>query len=159
MDQVINTLRLLSCKFLDGNSTCYFLEPEACMTKICRKKGRNIRGHGLPKKGWSADCGFCIRTWQHFNSVNFFYSKIKKRMAKFNEPCTQLWWNETVKQNTFALYINDPHLKVMNDDFLQEKHNKRLTFLVGSQILSMINWNGPHHGSILRRTVCKFAGL
>ena len=64
-----------------------------------------------------------------------------------------------IAQNTKHLYMNDQNLKDMNETYRREKHVKRVTFLGGGGVLSMLNENGRHHGSILRRDVFKFAGM
>jgi len=163
MKQVFGNIKTLGSESCvarhSGNSSHCFFSSKRFMTNICREKGLTVRGRYLmgdclPKVGWSADCGFCIRTWQHFHSIEYFGLPSPQRMSRL-----KVWYEQKAAQNTYVLYINDLNFKIMNEDFLREKHVKRVTFFGGAGVLSKINENGRHHGSIIRRDVCKFAGL
>jgi hypothetical protein len=60
-----------------------------------------------------------------------------------------------------ADYFNTPYIY---DMYMQEKAERRLTFLVGARyksglVLDYLTGHGPHHASMLRKKITRMSGL
>ena len=100
---------------------------------------------------------FSLRIWQYFNSLQYLSpDNYKLYMCNEMDYATARKWTTYIKKNNRSIYNDIPHNELMKKQFLEDKHIKLFTCLMG---LSKMNDNGIHHGSIMRRRVVKYAGL
>ena len=101
--------------------------------------------------------GFSLRTWQYFNTIEYISpDNYKLYMCGEMNYATARKWTTYIKKNNRSIYNDIPHNELMKKQFLEDKHTKLITCLMG---LSITNKHGPHHGSMMRRRIVKYTGL